>query len=186
MRAKPSLWWWSSLIATGTKGSKINAIYIVSPGHLPEEAETERAGDGVQGEVFPLEQCSGSHHHHSAGLDCRQPGHSPGASSVLAGSFQWRIISCSGGWRRSWLASGLTPEILKKTWDGITIPFRRWLDQCNKCIRLNGGYVEKPSEINTLLTITVMFLFTFLNLMRIYRKPMHKFDFWIYKNPSLI
>jgi histone-lysine N-methyltransferase SETMAR len=46
----------------------------------------------------------------------------------------------------------LTPETLKKTWDGVTrsigvdefaAAFRRWLDRCNKCIRLNGGYVEK-------------------------------------------
>ncbi len=46
----------------------------------------------------------------------------------------------------------LTPETLKKTWDGVTrsigldefaAAFRCWLDRCNKCIRLNGGYVEK-------------------------------------------
>jgi hypothetical protein len=46
----------------------------------------------------------------------------------------------------------LTPETLKKTWDGVTrsigvdefaAAFRRWLDRCNKCIRLNGGYIEK-------------------------------------------
>jgi hypothetical protein len=41
----------------------------------------------------------------------------------------------------------LTPETLKKTWDGVTrsigvdefaAAFRRWLDRCNKCICLNG------------------------------------------------
>jgi hypothetical protein len=46
----------------------------------------------------------------------------------------------------------LTPETLKKTWYGVTrsigidkfaAAFRRWLDRYNKCIRLNGGHVEK-------------------------------------------
>jgi hypothetical protein len=46
----------------------------------------------------------------------------------------------------------LTPESLKKSWEGVlrnigadefAAAFRRWVDRCNKCIRINGGYVEK-------------------------------------------
>ncbi len=46
----------------------------------------------------------------------------------------------------------LTPESLKKSWEGVlrnigtdefAAAFRRWVDFCNKCIRINGGYVEK-------------------------------------------
>jgi hypothetical protein len=46
----------------------------------------------------------------------------------------------------------LTPESLKKSWEGVlrtigadefAAAFRRWVDRCNKCVRVNGGYVEK-------------------------------------------
>ncbi len=47
----------------------------------------------------------------------------------------------------------LAPESLKNTWEGVVrrikgvdefaAAFRRWLDRCNKCFRLNGGYIEK-------------------------------------------
>jgi histone-lysine N-methyltransferase SETMAR len=47
----------------------------------------------------------------------------------------------------------LSPETIKKAWEGVmrgiameefAVAFRRWLDHCsNKCIRINGGYVEK-------------------------------------------
>jgi hypothetical protein len=46
----------------------------------------------------------------------------------------------------------LTPGTLKNTWEGVVrsigvdefaAAFRRWLDWCNKCIRLIGGYIEK-------------------------------------------
>ncbi len=46
----------------------------------------------------------------------------------------------------------LTPESLKKTWEGVVrsvgidkfaAAFRHWLDRCNRCILLNSGYIEK-------------------------------------------
>jgi histone-lysine N-methyltransferase SETMAR len=46
----------------------------------------------------------------------------------------------------------LTPETIKTAWEGVVrgiaaeefaVAFRRWFDRCNKCIRINGGYVEK-------------------------------------------
>jgi hypothetical protein len=46
----------------------------------------------------------------------------------------------------------LSLETIKKAWEGVVrgiavetfaVAFRRWLDRCNKCIRVNMGYVEK-------------------------------------------
>jgi hypothetical protein len=46
----------------------------------------------------------------------------------------------------------LTPETIKTAWEGVVrgiaaeefaVAFRRWFDRCNKCTRINGGYVEK-------------------------------------------
>ena len=46
----------------------------------------------------------------------------------------------------------MTQEEFKKKWEGVlrmlsrddfARAFRRWLEHCEKCIRINGGYVEK-------------------------------------------
>jgi hypothetical protein len=67
----------------------------------------------------------------------------------------------------------LTLESFKKIWEGVSQNIDidqfatavRWsLDCCNKCIRLNNGLTKKSSEINTLLTISILFLFMFFNL----------------------
>ncbi len=67
----------------------------------------------------------------------------------------------------------LTMESFKKIWEGVSrnididqfaTAARRWLDCCNKCIWLNNRLTKKSSEINTLLTITILFLLMFFNL----------------------
>jgi hypothetical protein len=67
----------------------------------------------------------------------------------------------------------LTLESFKKIWEGVSrninldqfaTAVRRQLDCCNKCIWLNNGLTKKSSEINTLLTKTILFLFMFFNL----------------------
>lgn len=46
----------------------------------------------------------------------------------------------------------LSTETLKTTWEGVistigeeefAAAFRRWYERCEKCVRINGGYVEK-------------------------------------------
>ncbi len=46
----------------------------------------------------------------------------------------------------------LDEDSLKKTWEGVvrnitpdefTTALRRWFERCEKCIRIDGGYVEK-------------------------------------------
>jgi histone-lysine N-methyltransferase SETMAR len=46
----------------------------------------------------------------------------------------------------------LSPETIKKAWEWVVrgiaveelaVAFRRWLDCCDMCIRINAGYVEK-------------------------------------------
>jgi hypothetical protein len=74
----------------------------------------------------------------------RQPPYSP--DLTLVGFFFFRRVKEELAGVRS------TPETIKKDWEGVmqsitmeefTVTFRRWLDCCKKCIRINGGYVEK-------------------------------------------
>jgi hypothetical protein len=122
--------------------------------------------------VLSLEQNSGPDRRHHADVDDRQQ--DPAASAPpylldLAPEAYFFFL----GVKEVLAGAVLTLESFKKIWGGVgrnididqfATAFSRGLDCCNKCIWLNNGLTKKSSEINILLTITLLFLFMFFNL----------------------
>ncbi len=76
----------------------------------------------------------------------------------------WRqpIFFCSTKWRRHWLANVWTRRAWKNMGRGHKIHHcgvRRLPQRCEKCIHIDGDYVEKFWEINMPLSITIVDLF---------------------------